>query len=144
MSWRSTEYEDLHRINSPDTPAVGSLWPDTAATREVLHDNARTWWEGDNILAIVGVAPMWKGVGQVWTALTPESRERGVALTRGVLRFLDMLHAERGYWRVQATAEQADSAAQHWILQLGFDFEGTMEAYGPDGKTHDLYARVRR
>ena len=35
-----------------------------------------------------------------------------------------------------------DEPARLWILKLGFRYEGTMWSYGPDGKTHDMYARV--
>lgn len=145
MSWRDATYEDLHRIILPDDPPdcdVRSLLPDTEESRISLHGNARTWEEDGVIIAIVGVEPMWKGVGTVWTLLTSEAKERGVPLTRGVLRFVQMLHVERLYWRLQATVERGDEAARLWIIQLGFRYEGTMVAYAPDGKTHDMYARV--
>ena len=144
--WRETKYEDLHRIVLPNDPPdsdMRSILTDSDETRELLHDNARTWTEDDGrIVAIVGVAPMWKGVGTVWTMLSDEARERGVALTRGVLRFILMLYRERGYWRLQATTVRRDEPARLWILQLGFGYEGTMVGYGPDGKTHDMYSRV--
>ncbi len=146
MTWRNTQYEDLHRVVLEDDPSdadIRSLLPDTDETRDLLCENARTWWEEEAVLAIVGIAPLWKGVGTVWTLLSKASKQRGVSLTRGVLRFLDMLHGERGYRRVQATVELGDEPARLWIIQLGFQYEGTMVAYGPDGATHDMYARVR-
>ncbi len=146
MNWRDTQYEDLHRIVLPNDPTdadMRSMLPDSDESRELLRDHARTWWEQDIVVAIVGVAPMWKGVGWVWTLLTDESRQRGVALSLGVLRFIDMLHQERGYWRLQATTEHGDEPARLWIARLGFKYEGTMVAYGPDGKTHDMYSRLR-
>ena len=146
MMWREATYEDLHRIALPSDPPehdIRSTAPDTPETREILQRDARTWEDEGRVLAVVGIRHMWKGAGEVWTMLSEESRERGVALTRGVLRFLDMLHLERGYWRLQATVEHGDEPARLWILQLGFTYEGTMIAYGPDMKSHALYARVR-
>lgn len=145
MSWRPTQFADLHRIVLPDDPTdsdMRSIMPDTDETAELLKENAQTWEEAGLILAIVGVGPMWKGVGTVWTLLSSASRERGVALTRGIVRFIKMLHGERGYWRLQATVVHGDEPARIWILQLGFRYEGTLWSYGPDGKTHDMYARV--
>jgi len=145
MSWRHSTFEDLHRIVLPNDPTdadLRSMLPDTEESRNMLYANAMTWFEEDEILAIVGVAPMWKGVGTVWTLLTAESKQRGVVLTRGVTRFIDMLYDTRGYWRLQATVEHDNDTAQVWIHRLGFHYEGTMTAYGPDSKTHDLYARV--
>lgn len=146
MSWRETEYEDLHRIVLPDDPPdldVRGSFQDTDATREFLKGHARTWIEDDKIFAIVGVESMWKGVGTVWTLLTKDSRDHGVKLTLGVVRFIEELNSQRGFWRVQATVRRGDEPARLWILQLGFRYEGTMVAYGPDGSTHDMYARVR-
>ncbi len=143
--WRNTEYEDLQRIVLPGDPYdadMRSLLTDCAETREMLKQDTRTWEEDGRIIAIVGIAHQWRGVGTVWTLLTAESRERGVVLTRGMLRFLGMLHGERHYTRIQATVEHGDEAARDWIMQLGFEYEGTMFAYSPDGKTHDMYARV--
>ena len=147
MSWRDTEYEDLHRIVLPGESSgadARDLYPDTEEMREILRRDGWTWEDPkQGILAIVGISMMWKGVGVVWTLLTDESRLRGVILTRGVLRLLERMHRERGYWRIQATVERGDEPARLWIIQLGFVYEGTMVAYGPDGKTHDMYARVR-
>ena len=146
MTWRNTEWEDMERIVLPGDPTdadMRSLLTDSHETREMLKEDARTWEEKGLILAIVGISHQWRGVGTVWTLLTDDARARGLVLTRGVLRFLDMLHGERLYWRIQATVEHGDEAARRWILKLGFTYEGTMAAYSPDAKTHDLYARVR-
>jgi len=145
MTWRPTEFEDLHRINLPDADAeadVRSILPDTEQSREMLYADARTWEDDGELLAIVGVAFQWKGVGVVWTLITDAAKARGVVLTRGVVRFLNELYNERGYWRLQATVEEGDDEAHVWIFRLGFSHEGTMTAYAPDQKTHDLYARV--
>jgi hypothetical protein len=146
MKWRNTEYEDLHRIVLPnDAPSddVRSMLSDSDESREAMKYNARSMVEGDRILAIAGVAPIWKGVGTVWTLITQEARDHGVVLSIGVRRLVKMLHVERGYWRLQATTERGDEPARLWIVGLGFSYEGTMIAYGPDMKTHDMYARVR-
>ena len=144
--WKQTQYEDLHKISLPvdiSGADVRTLMPDTDESRTLLKENARTWWEDSEVLAITGVSPLWNGVGTVWTLLTEASRSRGVLLSLGVIRFIDMLHVERGYWRLQATTESGDEAARLWIIRLGFQYEGTMVAYGPDAMTHDMYARLR-
>ena len=141
--WRETKYADLHKIRIPVNNDMLSILVDSPATDDLLRDNARTWWEQDDILAIVGVAPLWKGVGTVWTLLTDDARKRGVVLTRGVIRFITMLETSWGYRRLQATVAHHDEPARLWIVQLGFHYEGTMTAYGPDRTTHDMYARLR-
>lgn len=146
MSWRPTEYEDLLRIEVPFDSCeadIREMMPDSDESRLMLRENARTWEDEGRIVAIVGVTPFWKGVGMVWTLLGVESKRRGVALTRGVLRFIDELHAARGYWRMEALTERGDETARVWITRLGFEYEGTKIAYGPRMESYDMYARVR-
>ncbi len=146
MKWRDTEYEDLHRIVLPDElPCndVRSAISDSDESRIALRYNARTMVDEEVILAIAGVAPLWKGVGTVWTLISEDARKSGLRLSLEVRRGIEMLHVERGFWRLQATVKRGDEAARLWIVGLGFSYEGTMIAYGPDGQTHDMYGRVR-
>ncbi len=146
MSWRPTKYEDFERIALPNDPSgadVRNLLTDTDECRRTMEENGRTWEVDGQVIAIVGVTPLWKGVGAVWTFLSEESLSRGAMLTLRVLRFIEMLHRERGYWRLQATVERGHEPARLWIVRLGFTYEGTMVAYDMDGKTHDMYGRVR-
>ena len=146
MIWLPTEYEDLHRVKLlEDTVGsdVRSLMPDTEDYRAQLRETTRTWFIDDEVVAIIGVMPMWKGVGTVWTLLSEKSKEYGIALTRGVGHHVLMLQEDLGYRRLQATVERGNEKARLWIIQLGFCYEGTMIRYGPGGETHDMYARLR-
>ncbi len=118
------------------------MLPDNEESRTMLRENARSWVVEGSVIAIIGVSRFWKGVGVVWTLLSDESRQRGVALTRGARKQLDMLFEERGYWRIQATIEHGDEEARQWITSLQFGYEGTMREYGPGRETHDMYARL--
>ena len=147
MSWRNAEYEDLGRVDVADADPSNdcrSMLEDTPEVRDFLKQDGRTWEEGGVVLAVVGVAYKWRGVGEVWTLLSDDAKGRGIALSLGVTRFIAMLHRERGYCRLQATAEHGDAVAAEWLRRLGFEHEGTMAAYAPNGSTHELYARVRR
>ncbi len=145
MNWRESTYEDLQRIDIPRDPAIDvrGMLEDTQKEHDAMKENARTLEKDGRVLAIVAVAPIWTGVGTVWTLLSNEARGHGVALSFGVTRFIDMLMQERGFWRLQATVEKGDEAGLKWILRLGFKYEGTFFRYGPDGKDHDTYARVK-
>jgi hypothetical protein len=46
--------------------------------------------------------------------------------------------------RVEATGRVGFDAAHRWFSLLGFDAEGVMRGYGPDGADHVRYARVTR
>ncbi len=146
MIWRDTEYEDLHRIVLPNASPcndVRSMMSDSDESRNLLRYNAHTMEDDGKILAIAGVQPLWKGVGTVWTLISGDARKSGMRLSLGVRKALDMLHVERGYWRLQATIVKGNEPARLWIIGLGFSYEGTMIAYGPQAETHDMYARLR-
>jgi len=146
MIWLPTEYEDLHRVKLLDDTVgsdVRSHMPDTEEYRVQLRETARTWFIDDEVVALIGVMPMWKGVGTLWTLLSEKSKEYGIALTRGSSRYVELLYDEFGYRRLQATTVHGNETAREWVVQLGFSYEGTMVGYGPDGESHDMYARLR-
>ena len=145
MNWRATEYADLFRVKVDDESSaddVRSLLQDNEETRSMLLEYAHTFECNGDAIAIVGVAPMWSGVGTVWSLLSEHSKNHGIPLTRASIRFIEERQAQ-GFWRLQATVERGHWEAREWILALGFSYEGTMVGYGPDGKTHDMYARLR-
>ncbi len=146
MNWKPSEMRDLFDIDMPEEHSgsdVRSILVDNEQTRVMLRENARTAFDGSKPIAILGISQLWKGVGVVWTLLSEQSKENGFALSLGSSRFIRMMYVERGYWRLQATIIRGDEIARLWIVKLGFVYEGTMVAYGPDGQTHDMYARVR-
>lgn len=146
MNWKPSHIRDLLDIDMPEENSgsdVRSILVDNEQTRIMLRENARTAFDADTPIAIVGISPLWKGVGVVWTLLSKQSKENGFALSLGCSRFIRSMYIERGYWRLQATIIRGDEVARLWIVKLGFVYEGTMVAYGPDLKDHDMYARVR-
>lgn len=95
--------------------------------------------DGEQVLACAGVMRMWDNRDQAWALMGAESGRHFVAIYRGIRRFLDM-HDTR---RVEATVDSGFDAGHRLMRLLGFQREGCMRAYLPDGRDCDLYARVR-
>ena len=63
--------------------------------------------------------------------------------------FFTIVRAVAGYlqaapWRRIEAAVASDFRQGHRLIKmLGFEFEGRMRAFSPDGVDHDLYARVK-
>jgi RimJ/RimL family protein N-acetyltransferase len=49
---------------------------------------------------------------------------------------------ELGLTRVHATIRADFHNAEKWIKIVGFEKEGVMRNYGPDGEDHILFAKV--
>jgi hypothetical protein len=146
MIWRPALYEDLMRVDLQWIQADQDMreeFADTPRNQAILRESCRSWEAPDGrILSVVGVTPMWKGVGHVWALNSSEALERPIALSKGVYRWMAWIWRKDGLWRLQADVEHGHESGRRWLLFLGFHYEGTMRAYGPTGSDHDLYARL--
>lgn len=91
------------------------------------------------VLAIGGITRMHEGVGEVWGLLAPAIHAHPIFLHKAGRRLVAAGHT---YRRLQATAAARDLRACRWLARLGFEREGLMRAFGPDGADHVRYARV--
>lgn len=106
-----------------------------------LSEKGLAWsFEHDGVVfGIAVVVPIWENRAM---ALMLFSRDAGKWFTRVhkvVVRFLESC----GIRRVEATVDVDFPAGNRWIEMLGFEYEGLMKAYRPDGADMNLYARVR-
>lgn len=95
-----------------------------------------------HLVASGGVYPIWEGMGEAWfigSELVKPHRRRVVMQLR---EHIDELTTDNNYKRVQATARTDFKVAQRFLEFLGFEREGLMRRYGPDGADHYLYARL--
>lgn len=94
--------------------------------------------QGDDVLATAGFFPQWEGRCIVWALLSADCGRHLLAIHRAVERAFT-LHPFRRY----ETCVVGDfDPAHRWATMLGFQREGLMRAYLPDGTDAWLYARV--
>jgi RimJ/RimL family protein N-acetyltransferase len=75
-----------------------------------------------------------------WTLLDPEVSGRWMLhLTRAVLRVI----AECPARRIQAHADPKFAPAARWLQLLGFQQEGILRCFTPDGRDMAVFSRVR-
>jgi hypothetical protein len=91
-------------------------------------------------LACAGLLPIWENRASAWALLSADLGPRGLLIvTRACLRELNLGR----FRRVEAYVDPEFMAARKWVRALGFRFEGHMAAFTPEGRDHDLYARVQ-
>lgn len=95
-------------------------------------------------VAVAGIALYWPGVGEAWAFLTRTAvTECKLSLHRAVKGTLATLVETYALRRVQAPVPAADPRRRRWIESLGFQLEGTLRLYGPDGSDFEMYSRVK-
>lgn len=94
---------------------------------------------GGSLVGAAGIANQHPGTGRAWALLSPAAGPWLPTITKACLRFF----LDARYRRIEATVLTGWAAGARWAAMLGFEREGTMRGYGPDGQDFDLYARVR-
>lgn len=97
--------------------------------------------ERGDIVAMAGVEIIWPGVGHAWAVMTGLIKKYPVALTKETRRYLEKIIKEHRLHRVQADVIEGFEQAECWIALLGFDYEGPLNRYGPNGDNFFRYAR---
>ena len=98
--------------------------------------------EDDAVLACGGVHRLWEGVGEAWLMVGKEGYEKPKTVGRYTQYIFQHILEEHGLFRIQASVSAIDSRAIRYAEWLGFENEGIMKKYGPDGSDYIRYARV--
>lgn len=100
---------------------------------------AFTAMEGDQVVAVGGIAELWSNRGLAWTFIDRRAGKHFLALHNAVKKILD----EAPFRRVEAETPCEFKAGHRWLRMLGFKMEAErMEAFRVDGGDAALYARV--
>ena len=91
------------------------------------------------ILGIGGLEPQWENRATAFALLSDDSGPHFKAIHSAVVEFLD----NAPYRRIEATVDVGFKQGHRWIKMLGFELEGYMRAYRPDGAVMLLYARIK-
>jgi len=135
-------------IVTPLIPAhIRSIVPQLAQRGKINRDLSTyatpgaswTVWADTEIIFCGGILPLWPGRGYAWSILTERAGLHFIGLHRVVRHYLN----ESSLKRIEATVDADFLAGHRWIRALGFEFEGVLRAYNPNGSDSVLYARIR-
>lgn len=108
---------------------------------ESISGNAFTFLLDGHPIAIIGWRLVSAGILQVW-ALLADRIDCPVRLHRAVGHLIDHGFDVLSLRRMQMSVRCGFSAGWNWASMLGFNCEGVMSKYGPDGSAYWLFART--
>jgi len=84
-------------------------------------------------IAVFGTVNIWHGVEEAWFLLEEQFRKYPYLMTRMGKLFIRLKFQDDSLHRLQITVRCDDNRAVKWAECLGFQTEGVMRKYGPDG-----------
>ena len=96
------------------------------------------------VMGCAGIFPLWRGVAEVWMITTDLVSRYPKAFHQAIANGLEIAGHSMGLWRIQTAVHQNHLVSQKWLRRLGFNREGNMPGYGPDGATYIRMARLNR
>ncbi len=94
------------------------------------------------VIVVGGIYEIWPGVGEAVTIMSKQAYKYRKSMFAAVLRGLRTGIKIGQYRRVQATVKADFDAGINFVEALGFEREGLMRSWGPDGSDFLMYARL--
>jgi ribosomal protein S18 acetylase RimI-like enzyme len=93
-------------------------------------------------VAMFGCIMLWTGVAEMWSIISDDARRYPKQLTIVAKGFSDIVAQSLSLHRLQLTVRSDEPRALRWAEYLGFEIEGLMRNYSPDGADTYILARV--
>ena len=103
---------------------------------------AFTGFSEGEIIGGAGIIPIWPGVGHAWVTMGANYKKHRIWVHKNVMSFMDKIIEGMELNRVQANVVCDFYPGGQWLERMGFNLEGKMQKYGPEGEDHYLYARI--
>lgn len=100
---------------------------------------ALTFERDGEVMMIAGLVPQWTNRAIAWTLISQNAGKHFIELHRYVDEFLE----NSNFDRVESMVDVGFEAGHRWMKMLGFEVEGYMRKYRPDGGDMVLYARIK-
>ena len=137
--------EHLHRIELKE-PEL-SYERDMPHLRRYLYENAdlnASWtaMKTGKPLLCFGIRPAWKNVGEAWLLPGKDIGDYAISVVRYSRKFFTELLRNGEYARIHITVRADNDTALKFAKVLGFEVEGIMRNFGPDGVSCYMMARI--
>jgi len=140
--FKASDYYEVIPRNPGEIEALGDEW------REYLerYEKSPSWTMRDGEGRVVffgGILILWPGVGEAWTVMGDLVEQYPLAVVRECRRRIDEAFETQGLRRVQAIIADDNQRALKMMRLAGFEVEGLLRAYAPDGKDCFILGRLK-
>lgn len=97
-------------------------------------------------VAICGMTILWPSVANVFMAFSEDvesNSDRAGEVFWGIKRFIKQIFDEYRLHRMEAATSDQSYAQIRWMKLLGFEIEGIMKKYDPQGRDYFRFAKVK-
>lgn len=94
------------------------------------------------VVACAGVSILWQSVAEGWLIMSSDAARHPVSVARYTGRLFDSIMKKNSLHRIQASVNCKDDKAVRFAYWLGFEYEGIMKKFGPDGSDYFRCART--
>jgi len=127
------------RLQPKQAMLAGNLADPAYVASLVASGNAYAALVDGRAVAFGGCLELWQDRAYAWMLIGEDAGPHFFTIVRAVAGYL-----QAAPWRRIEAAVGSDFRQGHRLIKmLGFEFEGRMRAFSPDGVDHDLYARVK-
>jgi hypothetical protein len=119
-------------ILQPAQARVRANLSDPEYAQALVGEHSFTLKMNGKVVACFGVLKLWEGRGDAWALISGDIGARGMR----------RLHFEIRK-RLEAEHEAGFEQAKRWLSLLGFQYEGPLLKYTPDGRDCLRYARIK-
>ena len=102
---------------------------------------AYSYYDGNKIIGIVGVMKINNNTCELCALIDECAKQYVREIYHYALKLLDDI--QQYFERIQVVVGSDWPVEVHFIERLGFEKEGLMKKFGPDGSNYNLYGRVR-
>ena len=131
------------RIDNKYSQTISKVLPiNQMIAAQAKHGNAFTAILHGTPVACFGSVRIWNGVEEMWLLMEERGREAAVSLTKAAIAYRDFRVISGNLHRLQITVRCEDIRAVRWARAIGFNIDGMMMRYGPDGSDYYLMSRT--
>jgi len=132
------EHLNGFEFSQPDMQGHDDIHNHTIA--QARGNTAITVIQYGKTLGIFGSAKVWSGLEEAWFLVDEVTRQYGIAMTKVAKKFISLKFQEDKLNRLQITVRCDDTRAYKWAKCLGFQTDGVMKQFGPDGSNYYMMA----
>ena len=136
---RPLERGDIEKVKSDPLEKAVKDYPDLIAPSDYCHT---ALWDGE-VVGVGGVIIYWEGVGEVWILLSPKIRKFPIQMVRCIRKMYEKHSTDRSFRRLQCVVSIDFPQGQKMVESLGFEKEGLLRKYLPEGTDAWMYSIIR-